>query len=190
MATCAQVVTSALRKTGAVNEGQTAPVAYDAQNALATLSSLYEETFSRGLFGRLTVVLADDDYEAGENERVINTSGGAITVTRPTTITEDVEEERAPLDLSIVVVTGAIPELYIYESNVADWVACHSLALADYAPLSSRGVHGLACWLAVRMAEESGFQIGPATIREAARFHGALAIKADGARTTTTAAYY
>jgi hypothetical protein len=194
MATVQRVITAALRKVTKVTEGQPAPVAWDAKNALEVMNSLYAETFSRGLFGRLTAVLIEDDYEANENERITNVSDDDVTVTLPATITDDGEEERMPRDLAVVVVTDddddAEPALYIYEANRGSWVSAFDLALTSYAPLSSRGIHGLACWIAARMADEYGYQVGPATVLEAGRFHGALAIRFDSERVTTTASYF
>lgn len=190
MATCQEVITPALRKLSKVYEGQPAPIAYDSANALEVLNSLFEETFSRGLFGRLTDVLIEEDYTAGENERIINDSDADVVVTLPGTIDADEADERAPYDLSVVVVAADTPQFYIYEANKAAWITAYDLSLDDYCPLSSRGRHGLACWLAARLADEYGAEIGPATLREAARFHGALAIKFDSARQATETDFF
>ena len=49
--------------------------------------AMYSGFIGNGMFGPITDVLADDDYEAGENERVINGTDGDIEITLPLTIT-------------------------------------------------------------------------------------------------------
>lgn len=171
MATCRQIITSALRKVFVVTEGQPAPEAYDAANALVSLQAWYDEAMVGGTFGRLTDVLTEAAYTAKEFQRITNTSGGSVTVTLPETVTDDISgEERAPLDLAPVVVIdpGATPLNYVYDGIVGDWVSLVALTLDSQAPLSTRGSDGLACVLATRLTEHG--EPKASTIAGASRF--------------------
>jgi hypothetical protein len=195
MPTMREVGAAALRKLGLVTEGQPAPTAYDMAVFLEVASSLYLETLSRGLYGRLTPVDVEEDYEAGENERITNLSEVGVTITLPDTITPDDADERLPLDLSVVQVTNdetaEEPAVYVYEAPLGAWVDAHGLTLDSYAPFSCRGLHGLACWIALRMSGEGhGVEMSPATLSEGRRFHGTLAGKFDSPRITNTSEFF
>jgi hypothetical protein len=175
MATCQQIITSALRKIGVVNEGAPTPNPYDAQVALGVLQGWYFTAMAQGVFGRLTDVTVEDDYEADEFERILNISDGDVTITLPETI-DDCGTTRAPVDLCPVVVVdpGVEPLNYVYDALVGDWVSLNGLALTDEAPLSSRGPDNFACVLAIAIAEERGQEIGGITAARAAAFVAAL----------------
>jgi hypothetical protein len=193
MATVRQIVTAALRKVGVVSEGQPAPTAYDAQNALEVLQGWYDASMASGLFGRLEDVIVDDDYEAKEFERVTNTSASAISVTLPLTITDDPNSaERVPLDLCPVVVIdpGEDPLNYIYDGIVGDWISLNDLTLDSVAPLSQRGRDGLSSVLAVKISEEFGYTVGPATLGSAQKFLTTIAERRNSPRVTTEGSYY
>lgn len=185
MATCRQVIYSALRKIGAgVDEGNPAAKPYPAQIGLELLQSLYRESVASGLFGRLTDVTVSADYEAKENERIHNSSDDDIEITLPATIVDAVTgETRVPINRAVVQVSGDTPVTYIYSHLINDWIAIDDLTLNSEAPLSEQGVNGLACWLAVLLADD-GFGATPSaeTIRVAARFRGAQALRYDAAR--------
>jgi hypothetical protein len=193
MATVRQIITAALRKAGVVSEGQPAPNAYDTQNALYLFQGWYDASMASGLFGRLEDVIIEDDYEAGEFERITNTSDADVTVTLPATITDDPNSaERVPLDLCPVVVVdpGADPLNYIYDGIVGDWVSLNDLTLDSVAPLSQRGQGGLSSVLAVLMSEELGYTVGPATLGSAQKFLTTIAERRSSPRKVTEGSFY
>lgn len=184
MATCRQVITPALRKIGVVGESNPAPSAYHAQVGLELLQSLYRESVASGLFGRLTDVTVSEAYEAKENERIHNSSDDDIEITLPATIVDaGTGETRVPINRAVIQVSGDTPVTYIYSHLIRDWIAVDGLTLDSEAPLAEQGVNGLACWLAVLLADD-GFGTTPSaeTIRVAARFRGAQALRYDAAR--------
>lgn len=187
MATCREIITSALRKIGGVSEGQPAPVPYDAQVALETLQGWYIGAVNQGVFGRLNDVLVEDDYEVEEFDRVTVTSGAPLTITFPATV-DDCGTERSPVDLCPVVVanndTTTGTQSYLYDANVSAWVALDDLGLDDEAPLSNRGSEGLACLLAVALAEGRGKTVGPITSGRAATFVATLTARGGSQRRT------
>ena len=190
MATCRDVITLALKKARQVMPGEE-PSADSAADALNTLQSIYDEAVGGGWFGSLTDVLTDEDYEAGENERVFNTSDATLNITCPETVTDDFSgDERAPYDRSLVVIVGATPAAYLYSSPRGSWDPLDSLALDDFAPLSERSKDGLASLLAVRLGEEYGAEIGPATKGAAAVFTSMISHKRDSQRQPVQANYF
>ena len=190
MATCRDVITLALKKARQIMPGET-PSADSAADALNTLQSIYDEAVGGGWFGALTDVLTDEDYEAGENERVFNTSDATLNITCPETVTDDFSgDERAPYDRSLVVIVGATPAAYLYSSPRGSWDPLDSLALDDFAPLSERSLDGLASLLAVRLGEEYGAEIGPATKGAAAVFTSMISHKRDSQRQSVQASYF
>ena len=188
MATCREVITLALKKARQVMPGEE-PSADSADDALNTLQSIYDEAVGGGWFGALTDVLTDADYEAGENERVFNTSDATLNITCPETVT-DCGDERAPYDRSLVVIVGATPAAYLYSSPRGSWDPLDSLSLDDFAPLSERSYDGLASLLAVRLGEEYGADIGPATKGAAAVFTSLISNKRDRQRQPVRATYF
>lgn len=175
MANCRTVTTAALRKVGVVNEGQRSAPQYESQVALETLQGWYFAAMAQGVFGRLTDVTVEADYEADEFERITNISGAAVDVTLPETI-DDCGTERLPVDLCPVVVVdpGVEPLNYLYDAVVGDWVSLNDLTLDSEAPLSTRGPDNLACLLAVALADTHGYPIGAITVNRAASFISSL----------------
>lgn len=176
MATCREVIRSALRKIGVIASGEE-PSITEAQDALDSLQSMYLEAVNGGRFGKLIPVIATADYEAGENE--IITSGG-FTITLPDTIEDEwTGDDRPPKDLSIVMVTteGEEPEISVYDAYRGEWVALNGLALGDDAPLSGRGSDGLSATLAIRLADEYAATVSASVISQSASFISALSNK-------------
>lgn len=185
MATCRQIITTALRKINQTGEGNRVPSAAEAIDALDVLNSLYEHWVDAGLFGKLTEYDADADYEAKEWERV---RSNGFAVTTPTVITTD--NDRIPYDLALVVVAKTSPEFHLFDALVGDWVRLDSLTLDDVAPLSNRGRDGLACALAIAITDEYGGDAGPNTKRTAAQFMMGLSEKRGGAQPVMQAEYF
>lgn len=125
----------------------------EATEALAIFQAMILSLPALGLGGPLTPVVISADYTAGENERILDTSGTA-TVTRPTTI-DDNGVARAPINGAIVEVVGASPTLHIYVAYLGAWKPLMGLSFADENPLGPQHDEGLAAMLAVRWAPPS-----------------------------------
>lgn len=83
---------------------------------------------------RLTDVLIDDDYEAGENERITYTSG-TPTVTYPTTLTDSSGVTRTPQNGALVEVSGANGQTRkIYIAELKTWMTVTGLTLDSVQP--------------------------------------------------------
>ena len=115
MTTLRTILTRAMRMTRARPVGDD-PDATEMTAALEEAQSMFLVFPIR----RLTSVLVEANYTAKENERVLNTSGGAITVTLPETITTD-GSERAVYNGAIVEVSGTTVERYIYIAELGAW---------------------------------------------------------------------
>lgn len=98
---------------------------------------------------KLTDVLIDDDYEAGENERISWTSGSP-TVTYPTSITTD-GPARTPYNGAIVetsATTGSTRKIYIAELKT--WMTLTSLTADSEQPFGPTHDADVAAMLAAR----------------------------------------
>jgi hypothetical protein len=170
MPTCNDVITRAFRKARVYGTGET-PTPEDMADALDELQNLYEQWGTSGMFGRLKDTIQADGYEAEPFERVQIPSG---TVTLPTDLDDDPETPPNVLSFVEVVNTGSSTVTrYIYENGA--WVEIGGLALADEAPLSGRGMAGLAACLAMEMGEWGG-EATPTVARQAAAFKAGLAL--------------
>lgn len=188
MSTCRDIATAAYRKIGALGAGRSMSAA-QAEAAMSALQGLYEGWIAGGKFGALRDRLVCESHTARENERIVINTTDAITITIPDTLRRHwgdwgcswawgcCDEWRPPLDLALIAVVdpstsaGAIG---VYDGLSASWVSLVRLALTDPAPLSNRGRDGLACCLAMRLADEYGQQVTPMTLRSAALFESAL----------------
>jgi len=176
--TCLSDIRRALRRIGYLKLDDEPTVA-EATNGLEALQSLYYDLIDSG--ADLADVRISAAYEAGENERIFNTTGGNLTVTPPTYITDtsltpdsDGNQRRPPKEFAVLSIAGATRQTYVYDPYIGDWVEIEALALSDTSPWSTQLGDGLTAMLAVRMAEELGaFRDGraitvPATVMEAA----------------------
>lgn len=169
MATCRDIVTTALQRARVVGLGRT-PRPSEAVDGLFSLQGYYDGLFSNGPFSALEQVYKTVSYTAGMNERII--ADGA-TITIPDTI-----DGSPPEDLSVVVViTDATQKNYVFSQG--RWEICDNLTLDSDAPLSARDREGLACTLAVELAETYGTQVGPRTFEKASRFNSSIMRFAD-----------
>lgn len=168
MATCRDIVTRSLHIGGAIALGVT-PKASELEFGMEALQGLYDGWVERGMFGRLTDVYETANYTAKEYERVIAPT--AITVTKPTTITN--ENNRAPYDLAcIVTILNGSQTNYIYSQGA--WVSLTGLEQTDVAPLSYRDAYGFSCLLAMEYPTMFGMQIGPTEMARGRRFQGGI----------------
>jgi len=187
MATCREVITSAYRKPNLRGRGEALEAA-EADDGLTTLQSLYLEMVTLGAFGRLTDVIATENYTAGENERIRK---GSYTVTLPATITdEETGEDRPPRDLALVVITGSTYEAHVFSAIEDAWQELTNLTLSDPAPLAERSFDGLVSLLAMRIAEENEKPVTPVLANAAQRFRGLITQQNDSARVTGQAEFY
>lgn len=171
MATCRQLITRSLRLLGVVSTGRPVPTAAEATDALESLRALYAGLIAEGVFGPISDVLTDEDYEADENERVVNSGEASISVTLPLEITETVrgvEITRPPEDRAFVLVTGTTAQVWLYDADLADWTDTQLLELDDYAPLTDRYLVHMAALLAADIAPEYGIE-PPATLAQQVR---------------------
>jgi hypothetical protein len=149
------------------------PTDDDADVALEELKLYLRQNISKGVFGPLTEVAIEADYEAGENERVVNVSGSAVTVTLPATLEdEDTGEDRAPQDRSVVIVAGG--DTSIYDANQGEWVTIEDLTLNSVEPFEG---FNLGWPLALQLSETFQLQPGPVLIAKAETTQAALRLK-------------
>jgi len=159
-----QLAIRALRKAGVVSEIMPTANAYDADVAMDTAIAMYARFIGNGLWGPITNVIATEDYTAGENERVVNTSETVINITLPATIEDSssgTTVTRTPEDRAFVLVSGAEPQAYVYDADLADWVSLYDLTLDDNAPLTGRYGSELIAILAGEISDERGLEPGP-----------------------------
>lgn len=182
MTTCRDAIRAAYRKLGVVRSGQE-PSASQAEDGLRELQAVYDGSVFRGLFGRLTDVLVSADYEAGEGERVANSSDDDIDITLPETVLDaDTGLARKPKDLSPVVIEGG--ESYLYEAGA--WNQITNLALGDDAPLSGRLYQWLVGELVVRLADDMGLPVPQTVVADVTQGRSALSYKASTYRDPPT----
>lgn len=146
MTTLRTILTRAMRMTRA------RPVGDDPDGA--EMTAALEEAQSMFLvfpIRRLTSVLVEANYTAKENERVLNTSGGAITVTLPETITTD-GSERAAQNGAMVEVSGTTVERYIYIAELGAWKDLTGLTLDSENPFGPTHDGDVAAMIAARIA--------------------------------------
>lgn len=175
MTTCEDVVRRAMRK--AAGETGT-PEGADADDAMAALQSVI-----LGLPGLLhngrwrdISVAASGTYTACEGDRI--TAAAGATITLPAIITTD-GRTRQPLDLAKVQVLGSsvtvdygaedggLVGIWLWSATRGSWARITGLEIQDDLPFGGEDVEGLACMLAVRLVDEFGGEVGPATISTA-----------------------
>lgn len=144
MTTMRDILSRAVRRTRAVQLGD-APSGDELDAALVDAQSLFMTLTARGL----TEVLVSTDYEAGEDERVIDSSGTA-TITRPTSITEN-NVARPPRNGAIVEVAGATPRRDIYVGEYGAWKRIDSLTLTSAHPFGPSLDDAVVDMIAVRI---------------------------------------
>ncbi len=188
--TVRDIIFSASRKLNAAQLGVSL-AAEEAEEHLATVIGAYEELVNAGSFGRMKDVLAQSNYTAEEYDRVRYTDPVVITI--PTQITDRCTGDlRSPFDLSSVILvrTGHDPQISVYDALLGLWVRLDGLTLDSLAPLARRGRDGLACWIAVKIADVYGLPVPPATARGSGLFMASLMSKRSSPRVETVAEYF
>ena len=183
MATVRDIVTRALRMAGIVDR-EDDPTAAELRDGMFVLQNLYDSWLTGGMFGRLTDVYEPGDYEAGEGERVYLDAGSTLT------LPAEIDNDRKPRDLAAIegFISGGSRVAYIWDRTA--WVQINDLDENDEAPLSNRGVNGLAACVAVHYADEFGAELRPGTLMQCRNFKTALSYKFGTEREVAAGAWY
>ena len=147
MPTCRDIIVYAL-KLGKVIGANAQPTSSEAELGLAALQSFYLDLATGGMFGSLADVVASADYEAQPGQRVRALDGAVVSY--PLEIS-DRGVTRPPYDLSLIEVfnvEAGLRTLKLFEAGRGGWIDLADIGLDDEAPLASRGVFGLAAFLA------------------------------------------
>lgn len=182
MATCLSIITTALRRLRILDERES-PTSEHGTTGLAALQGLFDHYVQTA---ELEDYVATANYTAEENQR-IRLSGGAWTITYPTTISAD--GDRDPYDLSVVVVAGSTPVAKIYDAQLGSWVTVTGLTLAGDCPLSLRNANALAAALAEQLSDDYGRALTAKLIQDASRGRQLLS-RIGGRSYVTNAKFY
>lgn len=168
--------------------------AEDGEVGMELLHEIYAEMVGKGFFGRTTDVVVTDDYEAQEQDRILVTTGDAVSVTLAATVTDaDTGEVRPPKDYSLIIVADALSDghqSYVYDALYGTWAPLTGLTLDSYAPLSHKFPAGLRGMVAIKRAAEEGLPVSPVHAREAAMMNLALASRYDSAAEPVSNTYF
>ena len=195
MATVREVVTLALRQGRVIGTNGTATAA-EAARGLEAFQAQLDQWVADGMFGTLDDIYLEASATAKENKRYLLKA--AVTLTMPSIITGDGGDygedgntsERQPYDLSVVesVTSAGVRTVKLWDRTA--WVDLLSLTLDSTAPLSTRGLSGLAACIARSYCEMFGRELGPNTARLAAQFEGSLSRKFGSTRPVPTGVYF
>lgn len=195
------VAKKTLSKLGVLRAGGE-PRAADAASVLDSLKSLYLEYINNGGFGRIWNVPLSNagTVTAGGNQHLNKLTDETITIDLPSVLPACHFETwrpcrdygwglnvpvggdpgfNVPRDRMVVMITGEEPDnsraTYLYDGTIQRWLRIDTLALSDEAPLSARGMDGLASLLAERLSDEFGTTLlSPSTMKAANRYRLAL----------------
>lgn len=151
--TLAEVVKRAYRLAGFLKlDDEPTPSEYD--NALLTLQDVLYELIVQP--ANLTAVQISAAYEAGENERVFNTTDDPVAITLPESIddTTVTTGARPPKNGAIVEIAGATHQAHVYIAHFGAWKQLQGLTSSDANPLGPAYDLALAALLAVRIYPE------------------------------------
>jgi hypothetical protein len=154
---------------------------------------MYDEWVAGGMFGRLEDIYLAADDTAQEGKRYFLASG--VTLTEPTLIAaEDNDDgiDRQPRDLSLYesLTSTGTRSVRLYDRT--QWVSLTGLLLTSTAPLSGRGLFGLAAALASSggFIDMFGAQPSQAVLARSTRFLASLSYKLGSTRDRTAAEYF
>jgi hypothetical protein len=204
MATCAEVIRSAFRRSGVAAAAVTLSAA-NQQIGLERLQGMYIEWVGSGLFGKFCdYYLTSGDYTAKEFQRIFKADDASV-VTIPDTVTDACTGlTRAPLDGACIVVvdpntseTQTEPEtdagfeagIHLYDA-LKGWSTLNDLEVTDYAPLSGRFEEGIKSLLAVALCDEYGYSIPPKLARDAGMAKLRIVSRNDRPRKPSRVEYY
>ena len=153
-ATIRDVVTLALKKLGVIRGGGV-PSSQDASDALASLSSFYNELIENGTCGRVWSVPITTAFEgnAGYNQHIAITTDQSVTIDLPDLMPSSwccswrperdygwglnvpySDGETTPRDLSVVRITSTENDnmaTYLYDSPFQRWMRIDNLSIMD-----------------------------------------------------------
>lgn len=146
MTTMRDILTRAVRMTRARALGDT-PSAEELDAALEDAQGMFLTVPTR----KLDDVIIEENYEAGENERITYTSG-SYTVTYPTTVENDDGTTRTPQNGAIVEVTAAAGSARkIYVAELKTWMTLTGLTLTSEQPFGPTHDLDVAAMIAARI---------------------------------------
>jgi hypothetical protein len=156
---CLDLISRSMKRIGVLG-GDELPRENEAADALESLKGIYRRLINEGAFGAIRDVYIDGDYDAAPGQRLIGDCG---LVTLP---------DRAT-DLALICIvdpqTNQTDE-YLFDARTQKWRTIDDLDMTSDAPLSARDPLGLACYLAVELADEYSQTPTEMTVRNAARF--------------------
>jgi hypothetical protein len=173
---CLDIITRAMRRIGVVASGKL-PTDQEAADALESLKGIYRRWITEGGAGALKDVTPTGPYIAGENERIVSDNLAVTSIDLPSTIS-DCGVSRPPRDASVVIIADTLSghvEDFIYDAGTREWVSIEALTLTSVPPLAMRDANGLACYLALELADEFGQTPTEMTTRNAMRWQKGLA---------------
>lgn len=95
---------------------------------------------------------------------------------------------KPPRDASAIVINDICTgntQSYLYDGTVKKWQTIDGLTLDDEAPRSYADLDGLASQLAIKVSDQFGSDVAPATVRAAALYQSALTMRFGMERTET-----
>ena len=196
MATVREIVKEALLWRGVIDP-ENEPEDYDAKAGLRALIGLYQEDVVAKV-PLQNIPVTTTTYTAGENERISHVSGAAVTVTLPQTIELDEAEElpdgssttiRKPRDRSVIAVSGAAPQAWLYDAALGEWIDILALTLTSEAPLSRTHRDGLIGRLTV-LLRYPGVALDPVAVDAANGFRSDMTLRWDVERDPVPHCFY
>lgn len=195
--TCREIVNGAFQD-AFLTEANETPTDSDADVGLELLKSLYRHLVIGGTLGRMTSRLVTGDYTAGENERIVNGTDDAVTITLPTEV--EAEEDpgiegvdtayRQPAHLALAEVVGDTPAVSIYDASVGSWVSIEDLTLNSTAPLGQVHRFGLQAMLAVRLCPRFRVPVPDVILAEAVSGRRAMTMNWHAPQLPVQATYF
>lgn len=166
-----------MRRLGVLAGGQL-PRDTESADALESLKGIYRRLIWEGVSGPLKdVAPTTATYQAGENERIFRNSITTTSINFPDQVSDGCGGFRLPRDASVIIITdefsGSTVD-YIYEAATRTWIPLDGLTLTSPALFARRDTNGLACMLAIELADEYGQQPSEIITRNAARWQMSL----------------
>jgi hypothetical protein len=217
--TCRDIIKDALGRIGMLAAGRE-PSASAADQALQYLNNLYTDLVGMGTFGRMrdVRVTAGTPYTAHEQERISIDNDDGITVSLPTSVTQEYDydgpsayphdygfstagdygtlttiTERPVRDQSIVIVNSVCSctaKIYVYDGATSTWHALGTLTLSDPAPLALRYRGSITSLLAEKLCDPYGQQVSPSLQRDVRNANVMLTLKPDRPRIQVVGSYF
>lgn len=180
-ATCRDIVSRALRMTGIIGRSEDAE-ADELADGMLVLQSMYDQWLIGGMFGTLKDTYYDGDYDVEVGQRAYISDGVA-------TLPDITDTDCRWHDLAAIEVFDTEGrKVWLWDRNA--WVRLDGLEPGSDAPLSDRGVNGLAACLAILYAEEFGAQPGAGVLTQSRTFKWNLSLKLGSTQDTTAGTFF